>query len=165
MWLNWYISQWDLFIDDIKLRNEQIDNEEFLIKLLYFKQADDKSYHHYRQITQLVDLISLDMRHLVFDNRQIIAGCILLVLYKSLDINPSESQQLIEEESLVKSTFKDFLHKSFNYTMEEIQESFEYVLLYSELLQHVSIDLPLTIQMAAEDDVEINNVSLNIIFQ
>ena len=54
-WLNWYICQWDLYIDSVDNIKSQllifISEEE---ETIYYKKSNDISYYNYRKICQLV---------------------------------------------------------------------------------------------------------------
>ena len=53
--LNWYICQWDLYIDSVDNIKSQllifIKEEE---ETIYYKKSNDISYYNYRKICQLV---------------------------------------------------------------------------------------------------------------
>lgn len=112
----------------------------------------------------------LDIRHLVLDNRAVIASLILYVILNQLQILPNENSTLLdyinpdnyEDQTAEKEFFelyKDFLFQSFNYLYEDITESLDYTSQYIQFLNKTVLDLPLAIQMAPEDDPDINNVS------
>ena len=186
-WLNWYISQWDIFLESFY--NDKIYST-YNIKL-YFKRADDTSYHLFRQITQLMDLISIDLSHLTFENRKIIAGCLFycLIINCSNCVNPNELNnepcnicnncevriQLTNENSnslysnhhsniIINNVFKDFLYQSFNFTLSDIKETLEYIWKFINYTEYICVELPLAVKYASEDDSQINNVSLLSIF-
>lgn len=127
----------------------------------------------------MLDLVVLDIRHLVLDNRAVIASLILYILLNQLQMFPTENytdslvllnyinpdnhkDQTIEKEFF--ELYKDFLFQSFNYLYEDITESLDYTSQYNKFLGKVVLDLPLAIQMAPEDDVEINNVSKHLFY-
>jgi hypothetical protein len=95
MWLNWYLCQWDLFIETVPDMKEKLiyyyrkfnkcvkssynsDNQPN--KIIYFKKADEKSYIYYRQATQLIDTFLTDCNHLKFKTRHLIASVILIII-------------------------------------------------------------------------------------
>jgi len=55
--------------------------------------------------------------------------------------------------------FLDFLNQSFNFEIDEITYSLIYVSKFFTFIPKCVYEIPITVQMAAEDDVEINNVS------
>ena len=66
IWLNWYICQWDLFIETVDNIKNQFLNFFSEEKILFFKKSDDNSYYNFRKITQIIDLIQLDEKHFFF---------------------------------------------------------------------------------------------------
>ena len=82
-WLNWYISQWDIFIDSFDEINEKIT--KYNVNLNY-KKADDSSYQIYRQMSQVIDVMCLDINHLKYNNRKLISS----VLLPALAADPAE---------------------------------------------------------------------------
>lgn len=174
-WLNWYASQWDLFVESF------IDLQEFpsLESKLFFKKADDKSYLVFRKLTQIIDLISLDFYRLQYSNREIVASVLILTLLESIGsihmstfniIHNIESKFNVfkiksiledlstkEEERILINTFIDFLFQSFNYQLEDIDKTLQYVSDFFFFIKDVNIDIPITVQMAPEEDTDINN--------
>ena len=69
--------------------------------------------------------------------------------------------ELFEQEGIM-SIFTEFIKQSFNYSLDDIVESIIYCSQYSNFLIKTTNDLPLCIQMAPEDDTEINNVSYSL---
>ncbi len=66
--------------------------------------------------------------------------------------------ELFEQEGII-SVYTEFVKQSYNYSLEDIVESIIYCSQYLHFLNKTTNDLPLCIQMASEDDAEINNVS------
>lgn len=77
-------------------------------------------------------------------------------------LSQEEVMNLFEQEGII-SIFTEFVRQSFNYSLDDIVESIIFCSQYSSFLNKTTNDLPLCIQMAADDDVEINNVSLKLI--
>ena len=94
MWVNWYLCQWDLFIDSIpdikeklyyyKTKNKSVkssnSSDGSTNKILYFKKADEKSYIYYRQAMQLIDAVLTDYNHIKYQPRHLIANVLLIVI-------------------------------------------------------------------------------------
>lgn len=145
-----------------------------IVSKIFFKKADDSSYLLYRKVTQLVDLISLDYTKLKFTNREIVASALILTLLENCEIISLNSRIEFDSKFIKKmafsnkkseivllcSTFNDFLFQSFNFKLEDLDSSLKYVQNYLGFLADAVVDIPLTVQMAAEDDTEINNVSI-----
>lgn len=196
-WLNWYTSQWDLFIESFSSLKE----DENINDKIFFKKADDKSYLLFRKITQLVDFLSLDYNRLSFSNREILASALLLCLlencslfaimnykshftisdYEDLSKKTDDLVYNLEEgkyNSLISlyhipphtvqafiETFNNFLHQSFNFELVEINKAFFYVSQHLGFLNETVVEIPITVQMAPEDDLDINNVRDLLIFR
>ena len=56
--------------------------------------------------------------------------------------------------------YKDFLIQSFNFRLQEILQSVCLIIDLNDILHNYVTDIPLTVQMAAEDDSMINNVRI-----
>lgn len=94
MWLNWYLCQWDLFIDSVPDMKEKLiyfrninksvkssySSENQNNKIIFFKKADEKSYIYYRQATQLIDAFLTDCNYLKFPTRNLIASVIFIII-------------------------------------------------------------------------------------
>jgi len=94
MWLNWYLCQWDLFIESVPDMKEKLiyfrninksvkssySSEAQYTKIIYFKKADEKSYIYYRQATQLIDAFLTDFDHVKFQTRHLIASVIFIIV-------------------------------------------------------------------------------------
>lgn len=176
-WMNWYISQWDIYVDSFPEVSEKLKNSNCKI---YFKKADDHSYRIYRQISQIIDLITLDINHTRHDNRKLIASCLFLSLEINSGINDFSKQYEIENKENManekinfskdyyKSYFQDnsnqrieiyldFLRQSFNFQLEDILDALVYMSKFIQMYNKADYELPLCIQYAAEDDEQINN--------
>lgn len=152
VWLNWYLAQWDLFIDsydEVKMRLsgtiytniESIDNDNELDGF-YFKKSTEEAYQNYRRACQLVDLFSLDLNHLKFNRRFLVASSIFLVLSKFFiseifsEFNFNKFcfdlefySNLIQQSSDFPfiEIFEEFLKLSFNLKFDDIMETLVYV--------------------------------------
>lgn len=94
MWLNWYLCQWDLFIESVPDMKEKLiyfksvnkcvkssnSSETQANKIIFFKKADEKSYIYYRQATQLIDAFLTDFNHVKYPTRHLIASVILIII-------------------------------------------------------------------------------------
>jgi hypothetical protein len=140
---------------------------------VFFKKADDSSYLLFRKVTQLIDIISLDYMKLNFTNREVVASSLILTLLENSEIISINNSSIITSKQIQKftssnnrpevvilcSTFNDFLFQSFNFKLEDLDSSLKFVQKYIAFLGEAVVDIPLTVQMAPEDDTEINNVS------
>ena len=177
-WMNWYVGQWDLFYSSFY-------EDKIMTDLLFFKKTDDKSYYLFKKISQLIDLISLDFIFVFICKRKLVAISILIcILENNFSINEGdietdnlEISNFNDEEFLINvilkgndnidlrgfiSIFIDFLNQSFNMKIEELLSDLPKITKYIGFLKKISVDLPITIQMASDDDEMINNVSFFI---
>lgn len=177
MWLNWYLCQWDLFIESLPEMKEKLlkfnhknklrlksNNEKDII---YFKKTEEKCYIYYRQATQLIDALVTDYNHLKFEQRHLIAAVIFIIIsiYYELPLfckdKKSENSQIrINEEFfinlkdskdfeiLLDKVFGEFLSQSFNFYWKDIIPACLYC--YNYVFFEYSYDLPLIIQLKNE---------------
>ena len=68
IWLNWYITQSDLYLET---KNST---------LISFKKTSEESYKIFPEVTQLLDIIYLDYNSLNYNQRHIVASVIYLGL-------------------------------------------------------------------------------------
>lgn len=196
-WLNWYTSQWDLFIESFTTLSEHPE----LNGKMYFKKADDNSYSLYRKVCQYTDLIAMDYCLQFEDKRLLIASIMFIVIFENcfnlnlkcfeneiksyennfsqIQINNSNDLELITEnitkskcEKTIRNNcqqdifpsffdvYKDFLVQSFNFRLQEILQTICLIIDLNDILNNYVTDIPLTVQMAAEDDSMINNVRI-----
>lgn len=177
-WLNWYVCQWDLYLDSFPENLLQFEKNES--NPIYFKKADEGSYIHYRMVTQLIDLYIVDYYSLKFSSRKLIAASMLILLSKLTEVSyfTKENQSLydfdekffksylIREESRAENNFEknnfiveifsDFMHQGFNISTQD--EEFLKCLVYCAKYQgfDFNFDLPLVLQ--GNEDKGLENV-------
>jgi hypothetical protein len=155
-----------------------LKDDENINSKIFYKKADDTSYLLFRKITQIIDLICLDYDKLKYNNRDLVAGCILLTILESLNIlNLNDNQKIFFEISdiqeiydtssnpyakIIIDCYLNFLHQSFNFDINQIAESLVFISKFFSFIKECVVDIPITVQMAPEDDLEINNVNFLI---
>jgi hypothetical protein len=169
-WLNWYVCQWDLYLDSFPENLEKISLNEK--EPIYFKKADETSYIHYRMITQLIDLYTVDYFSLKFSSRCVVAANMLLVLSRIYEVSYFVKENLrmydfdekffrdyLEntEENFLVEIFSDFMHQGFNISTND--EEFVRSLVYCAkfLSFEFNFNLPLVLQGSEDNGLE--NVS------
>jgi len=173
-WVNWYTSQWDLFVDSY----DNLKDDENINSKIFYKKTDDKSYLLFRKITQIIDLICLDYNKLKYNNRDLVAGCVLLTILETLNLlNFYENEHLFLEISEILNNYQNstnpyikviiecylsFLYQSFNFDINQITDALVYICKFFSFIKECNVDIPITVQMAPEDDLEINNVNFLI---
>ena len=153
-WLNWYICQWDLYIDsvdDIKEQLLKFINEEDII---YYKKSIDSSYYNYRKISQLTDIIILDYYSYNYEHRVLIAVCLLIIICinYNLDYNFKKKhfKQKTEFSQYIFDVYIQFINQSFDFDFfdKNIQKALEYVYKFKNF--KFSYELPLFYQIHPE---------------
>ena len=168
-WLNWYVCQWDLYIDsvdDIKEKLLTYINEEDII---YYKKTVDNSYYNYRKICQLVDLIILDYYSYNYDPRVLMAVCLLVIIcinYKfEYNFKKKNFKQKTEfSEYIFNKVYIQFLSQSFDFNFydKSIQNALEYVYKFKNF--NFTYELPLLYQIH-QDMLEYGNYEDFISYQ
>ena len=167
-WMNWYICQWDLFIDTIEEIKNKLLNYFKEDEILFFKKSDDKSYYNFRKISQIIDLIAIDYYSLKLEKRFLIAGAIFDVICINYnieyDLNENKIINYNEKNNVIIEIFKDFLQQSFdlNFDDEKIKNVFEFC--YKFKYFSFNFDLPLIYQVE-QNDVENDNYEDFISYQ
>lgn len=180
-WLNWYILQWDLYIEtypEIKYKILQIGKD-----VIFFKKTEEKSYNFYRKITQLIDIYTVDYYSLNYPPRYLVSASMFIIFGAAMDFSPflsinahkfdydfkffsdilrcdkREGNFIFEfpNQKLIIEVFSDFLYKSFGFVLGD--EHFINTLVYciKFLPFEFRYDLPLAIQNNPD---EVDNVSL-----
>ena len=156
IWLNWYICQWDLFIETVDNIKNQFLNFFSEEKILFFKKSDDNSYYNFRKITQIIDLIQLDEKHFFFDDRYLIAASIFLLLSLNFhfDFNFEQKEIILQNEKIKKlifNVYNNFIQQSFDYNFSDKQliDSIKYVFQFKNI--NFSFELPLIYQVEQKD--------------
>ena len=154
LWLNWYLCQWDVFLDSFDDLREKVLNQ-YNENILYFKKPDEKSYYQFRNITQVIDLLVLDKKYFLFNQRLLVASAIFLVLGFSLQVfSPDQNGydedfvKEITQKTVFSEVFEEFLTQSFGFTMDEIYLPIVYVSKFFNF--KFSTDLPLIAQTNEE---------------
>ncbi|MCQ2819673.1 MAG: hypothetical protein MJ252_20605 [archaeon] len=157
-WLNWYICQWDLFIETIE------DNKNILLSysdedhIMFFKKSNDNSYYNFRRITQMLDLILLDFHSEKFKDRYLIAALIYVCLILNYNFEYDfENKKYFgaEEEKFdaINKVYSNFLNQSFDFELYE-QELIDAITFCGKFKDFdFSYDLPLLYQVE-ENDLE-----------
>lgn len=171
MWLNWYLCQWDLFLETL-IDNKNKEYQNFNSNnFLYFKKINQNSYIYYRHATQILDAILTDYYHLSFDKRHLIATIIFIIFCKfheisifndklisiNFDFNEEFYLDLFNKNEynfIFKNIFWEFLDQSFNFQFEDIVPSCVYC---SKFLSYdFNYEYPLIIKARSEKLENVN---------
>ena len=151
-WLNWYICQWDLFIDTVdNIKDELLEylNEE---NIIFFKKSDDNSYYNFKKITQLIDLIKIDENHFNYNERYLVAASIFIIisLHYNFDYDFNTNLIIFENNNvkdLIFSIYNNFIQQSFDFYFNDINliNSIHYLWKFKDF--PFSYELPLIYQV------------------
>jgi hypothetical protein len=151
LWLNWYLCQWDVYLDSFEEVREKFSLFSGKSNLVYFKKPDEETYFIFRQITQLTDVIVLDINYLNFSLRELVAACLFITIGKNLNIfdKPGELNDMtyllkVSRNNYFADIFSEFLHQSFGFTIQCIYLAIIFVSKFTKL--NFSTELPLIAQ-------------------
>ena len=163
-WTQWYLSQWDLYIEKashasahpliVSLGNEAI---------VQFRQPHERSYMLFREIMQYIDCITLDVEHLQYNMRTVIAGLMYLVIGKvykqfalkqiTVEFSSNNSSYLLNKQSQYNDFFAKFLEFTFGLQLEDLLASVQYIAPFFKL--PLDFELPRAVQLKKGIDVTI----------
>ena len=135
LWGNWYSSQWDSFIEESP---KLVSNQSSLV----FRFPNESSYSILRNLYALIDCLVLDLKHLHYKPRAIVASLLYLLLgceskqFTRVEIYQSFpfSSGYISDQSLSFNTlFEQFTNQCFGFSLSELLPTIQYVSLYFEL--------------------------------
>ena len=152
LWLNWYLSQWDVYLEsfeEIREKFKMLSNNDN--DIIYFKKPDEDTYYNFREITGIIDLIVLDINYLNFSLRKIVAASLFIVIGRNLKIfeepgNLNDMRYLLNvtKNNYFSDIFSDFLHQSFGLSINDIYLAIIYVSKFTKI--EFSTELPLIAQ-------------------
>jgi hypothetical protein len=133
--------------------------------VIYFKKTDELCYQVYREVTQMIDLLTLNVATLRYNTRHLVASCIFIVLCMNFEVayftrSEMNAYQFDEEfyYNLINETdsphrylveiYSSFLHQSFNFTFEDIIYTLTYCSKYMQF--EFIYDLPMVMQSNPE---------------
>lgn len=166
-WMNWYICQWDLFLDTFDEMVSKLAKAYANENVVYFKRPDDKAYYNYRKMAQVIDLCALTEGSLSYDSRSLVACGILIVLmlnYDSALIDVMTSEQLDNDffYSLLQNSkeyigvYREFIKQSFNFEWNDSELIHSMIHVGRFIKYNFKYDVPLVYQIS---NAEIENVS------
>jgi hypothetical protein len=123
MWANWYMNQWDLFIENSVTPTKNC-----------FKKTDEKSYAMFREIMQVLDTATLDVDTLQYQPRVLVASIMYLILsvhYEVLSVEDVVNRVAYYSDYLESSEFNalfsGFLEQSFSFELPELLPTIQYL--------------------------------------
>lgn len=134
-WINICTLNWDIFIDDLPylMEETQIDLRSFL--LFKFRNRCIESFNLFQTLTQVIDLISLDVEYLSYMEKYLTVATIFLLILKGFNIIdfsqiPFLKLDHLEELGILVFVFNKFLNKFYNLEFNNIFDHIQYVSCY-----------------------------------
>ena len=156
-WLNWYICQWDLFIDTIDNIKEELIKVISEDDILYFKKPNDNSYNNFRKITQLIDIMELDFNSYNYEPRILVAISFFIILCNKYNLRYDFNKKKFDKNKnpnlseLILDIYSKFIAQSFDFDFnnEMLQKGIKYF--YNNYIKfEFTFDLPLIYQVHPE---------------
>ena len=149
MWANWYMSQWDIYIQQCPYALNHPLLRSFSDPSVVFKQPTEKAYARYRELMQLIDTILLDLVSLQYQPRAIIASVLYILLAyhfgqvtkEGIASEFSCSSHFLSPEYPFNDLFSDFLAQSFGFQLAELLPTIQYVAVFMSM--PFNYDLPI----------------------
>jgi hypothetical protein len=153
MWANWYMLQWDFFVEGIKAAAEEDFKEDprhdlIAKNFITFLQGDGHSYYRFREIMQLLDTMLLNVSTLQYKQRTLVAAVMFLSLGRRLSIFttdqivsefPESSLYVLDDKITFNSLFNSFAFFAFGYTLAELLPAIQYCATYFGLPLHFNM--------------------------
>jgi hypothetical protein len=141
MWANWYMSQWDLYIEN----NPYARNHPLLHAvedpMVLFKQPNEKAYARFRELMQLLDISILDILTLQYNQRALVASSMYLLLAYHFGQTTKEqickeficSSYFLDAQYPFNDLYSHFLSQSFGFTLHELLPTIQYIATFMSL--------------------------------
>ena len=163
-WAQWYLSQWDLFIEQSPLATTHpfimsFENGGLVVQ---FRQPTEQSYKLFREIMQYIDCITLEVEHLQYNQRTLIAALMYLILGREYKQFPSrhiteefrnDSSHLFNKQSVFNAFFGKFLESTFGFDLDELLPSAQYLAPFFKL--PLSFELPRAVQLLGGESFDV----------
>jgi hypothetical protein len=117
----------------------------------------------FREVTQLMDIISMDFNSIVFNPRYIVASVMFTTLCLNLldiSINENILIETFQSDKIFANLFKEFIKESMNIEYNEILSTIRFCSKYLNL--KFIYDLPLSVQINPDID-DVNKINLGYI--
>ncbi len=135
MWANWYMSQWDMYIQQSPYALNHPLFRSLSDPFVVFKQPSEKAYTRYRELVQMIDAMLLDSVSMQYQPRTLIASAMYVLLAYHFGQATRESiasefvctSCFLSPEYPFNDLFSDFLAQSFGFQLTELLPSIQYV--------------------------------------
>lgn len=162
MWANWYMIQWDNFIEKSEFARSHCLIENTAI-VPVFKKPHSESYNLYRGYMELIDCAILDVQTLKYNIRAIVASFMYILLGKQfeqfteeqiLEEFPSSSQYLLDTGFAYNNLFSHFLENYSGLPLCGILPTIQYCSTFFNLVLH--IELPVAAKVDRKNVLEVS---------
>ena len=147
MWANWYMIQWDNFIEksEFAMNHCLIDNTTLTP---YFKKPQVESYNLYRAFMEFIDCAILDVQTLRYNVRAVVSAFIYILLGKQfgqfteeqiLEEFPESSQYLLDTEFAYNNLFSHFLENCCGLSLYSLLPTIQFCSTFFSLPLHLKL--------------------------
>ena len=126
-WTNLYATQWDEFSKDTECAN------------MKFKEMSEDSYKRYRLLMQIVDLMSMEVEHLQY-NQRILAGSSIYIVLSMYQYTVEEilkiftkGSKFIFEPNIFNKAFECFAKTFLEFSLEELLPGVQYLATFVDM--------------------------------
>ena len=161
MWANWYMSQWDSFVQNCEFaKNHGLISGNGKVPL--FKKPHNSSYNLYRQYMELVDCAILDIQTLQYKQRAIIAAFMYILLGKEfkqftndqiLNDFPTSSLYLLNDSLPYNELYSYFISNFFGLALYDLLPTIQYGSTFFGL--EFQIELPVAAKVDRKNVLEV----------
>ena len=161
-WANWYMCQWDLYIESAPSAISHPLVVQLGDALIQFKKPEEKAYARFRECMQLIDTAVLDIETLQYNTRTLVAAFMYLILGKHfgqfslqqiVEQFPYSSQYLLNPKYSFNDLFGEFLLFSFGFQLIDLLPSIQYASRFFQL--PLNFDLPNAARIFKENVLEV----------
>ncbi len=141
MWASWYMSQWDQYIQNSPYAVSHPLLRLVCDPLVVFKLPNEKAYARFRELTQLMDAMTLDVLTLQYHPRALVASTMYLLLAFHFGQATKEematafyqSSHFITACHPFNDLFGNFLIQCFGFQLTELLPTIQYVATFMAL--------------------------------
>ena len=155
-WANWFVSQWDLFVDEAEYaqNNPLFECSPYPIK---FKLPTQQSYTLYRNLMQVLDASILEIQTLQYRQRALILSIMYVLIGREIGIFNTKmivndfidsSQYLLDNSNEFNNLFGRFVLDCFGVQLPNLLPTIQYVSSF------FSLDFDISLPIAAKIDKE-----------
>ena len=142
------MSQWDLLLiqvyqigeknfadDDIEIAEGMKENGNFM-----FKEINENAYMRFREVMQILDIVKMNIDSLLYDNRQVVAAVIYLILATQFKIYfihqkgfTTSIEEFVDLTNPFNKVFQQFLKQSFGFDLVFLNPVIKYASAFMQI--------------------------------